>query len=138
MRKRQYSTKIIDYIRRVMFMKGGQLAYNIWKIVKTDIAVRRRKKKKKIASGLSSSIFCQSRDQLTALAIIPLMNAFSTRHVFSCQMSRIRAVSSIRLIFLVVGMHASEKLSDSYITRIAATGKNVMTFCFFLTVTLLP
>lgn len=27
-----------------MLMKGGQLAYNIWKIVKTVIAVRRRKK----------------------------------------------------------------------------------------------
>lgn len=63
----------------------------------------------------------------TSLAIIPLMNAFSTRHVFLCQMSRIRAASGIHLIFLVIGMY---KISLVHVTRIV-TGESVVTICFF-------
>lgn len=48
--------------------------------------------------------------------IISLTNEFSTCHLFSCQMSRIRTVLDACLIFLVVGKHASDKrMSEQFV-----------------------
>lgn len=74
------------------------------------VAIRRGEKKHCIRTVVGS-ILSGTMGKSTP-AITPLTNEFSTRHEFSCQMSRIRAVSSARLIFLVVEKHASEKRSN--------------------------